>query len=55
VKTKSAATITVRDIPKMHSKGIKSICAWMRKVAKDIEKYPTSYSCRFTARYMYED
>jgi hypothetical protein len=53
MKTKSAATLTVHDAPKMSKKGRKSIADWLRRQAGFIEKNADELSARFTARYLY--
>lgn len=51
---KSAAIVTVKDASKMTPKGRRSIAAWLRMQADNLEKDGHLYATRFTGRYLYK-
>ena len=52
-KDKTAAILTIKDAPKMNSKGRKRIAAWLRSRAALLEKHADLMATRFTSRYIY--
>ena len=53
-KEKCAAIITVRKPGSMTLRGRKSIAAWMRRIAGDLETGKNEFmTSRFTARYIF--
>jgi hypothetical protein len=55
-KTKSAATLTIHDIPDMTTAGKRAIIRWLERQAEFLRENPgKAFSSRFTARYMYGD
>jgi hypothetical protein len=52
---KSAAVITIKEVPEMSKRGRREVAAWMRKQADFLESDGKSFSKRFTARYLYRD
>lgn len=52
---KAAASLTVHRIDEMTETGLKDVCRWLRKQARDIERHPKSYAKTFRARYLYAD
>jgi len=50
---KSAAIITIHNAPTMHTRGRKSVAAWMRKQADFLEKHAKELPSKFVARYLY--
>lgn len=52
-KTRSAATVVIRDAENMTPKGRRQVAAWLKRQAGFLLKYHKALSPRFTARYMY--
>lgn len=52
-REKSAAVLTVRDVPAMTRKGRKAIATWLRNHATTIEFRGNLLANRYTARYLY--
>lgn len=52
---KSAATVTIKRPGAMTEKGRKEIVAWLRKQARNLQRYGARYNNKgtFTARYLY--
>lgn len=50
---KVAASVTVYRISDMTKKGRREICAWLYKLADDIQAEPDSFAKTFRARYHY--
>lgn len=53
MKTKSAAIITIKDAPRMSTKGKRAIAKWMKRQADFLLQNNKQLSPRFTARYLY--
>lgn len=52
---KSAAVLTIKDVPMMNEQGRKDIAAWLRHQAKMLLKHGDEYAENFRARYLYSD
>ena len=51
---KSAATITIKDAPRMTKRGRKAIANWLRMHARYLEKHGAQYTKgRFIGRYLH--
>lgn len=50
---KSAAVLTLREVPKMTNSGRRQIAAWLRRQADDLVKLGDQYGPVLRARYIY--
>jgi len=50
---KSAAILTIKDVPNMSEKGKKDITDWLRWQVEMLIKEGNNYAKNFTARYLY--
>jgi len=50
---KVAATVTVYRAAEMTDKGRKSVCDWLRKVARTVERTPEVLGSKLIARYWF--
>jgi hypothetical protein len=47
-----AAVLTVRNISSMSDRERTAVCAWLRRLARDLRAVPESFSSTFRARYV---
>lgn len=51
----TAAIVTIKDAGMLTPTGRKDIAKWLRKQAKELEKFGEVYSGTVRARYLYEE